>query len=50
MKTYTEQEVRELMRLAFDAGYKKFELVEAGLEGKETDIEINWILLKQNKK
>jgi|LakMenEpi03Aug12_release.lakeMendotaPanAssembly.Ray.scaffolds.fasta_scaffold2963189_2 hypothetical protein len=50
MKIYTEKEVRELMTLAFDAGYKKFELVEAGLEAKETDTEINWIFTKHNKK
>jgi hypothetical protein len=48
-KPYTEKEVRELMKLAFDAGYKKFELVEAGLEAKETDTEINWILTKHKK-
>jgi hypothetical protein len=48
-KPYTEKEVRELMTLAFDAGYKKFELVEAGLEAKETDTEINWIFTKHKK-
>lgn len=34
----------------FEAGFKKADTVEAGLEPKETEQEINWILLKQNNK
>lgn len=43
---YTKQEVRDLMKKAFDAGFKKADIVEAGLEAKEEDIEVNWILEK----
>ena len=44
------QQVLELMKQAFEAGFKKADIVEAGLEPKETEQEINWILLKQNNK
>jgi hypothetical protein len=43
MKKY---KVIELMTLAFEAGFKQAEIVEAGLEGKETDILVNWIYVK----
>ncbi len=43
MKKY---KVIELMTLAFEAGFKQSEIVEAGLEGKETDILVNWIYIK----
>ena len=43
MKKY---KVIKLMALAFEAGYKQAAVVEAGLEGKETDIIVNWIYIK----
>ena len=43
---YSKQQVLELMKQAFEAGFKKADTVEAGLEPKETEQEINWILLK----
>ena len=49
-ETYSKQQVFELMKQAFEAGFKKADIVEAGLEPKETEQEINWILLKQNNK
>ena len=49
-KSYSAQQVFELMKQAFEAGFKKAYTVEAGLEHKETEQEINWILLKQNNK
>ena len=45
-KTYTQKEVLHLMYEAFEQGFKKFDIVDAGLEGKETDIECAWILKK----
>ena len=48
-RTYSKKEVFELIRKAFEAGYKKYEVVEAGLEGLETDVECNWILKKYGK-
>ena len=45
---YYKQQVLELMKQAFEAGFKKADIVEAGLEPKETEQEVNWILLKQN--
>ena len=47
---YSTQQTFELMKQAFEAGFKKADIVEAGLEPKETEQEINWILLKQNNK
>ena len=47
---YSKQQTFELMKQAFEAGFKKADTVEAGLEPKETEQEINWILLKQNNK
>lgn len=46
---YTKEEVMQLVRKAFEAGYKKYEVVEAGFEGLETDAECNWILKKYGK-
>ena len=43
---YSKQQVLELMKQAFEAGFKKADIVEAGLEPKETEQEVNWILLK----
>ena len=43
---YSTQQVLELMKQAFEAGFKKADTVEAGLEPKETEQEINWILTK----
>jgi hypothetical protein len=34
------------MTLSWNAGFKKHDVVEAGLEGKETDTEVRWILSK----
>ena len=47
---YSEQQVLELMKQAFEAGFKKVDIVEAGLEPKETEQEVNWILLKYKNK
>lgn len=49
-ESYSKQQTFELMKQAFEAGFKKADIVEAGLEPKETEQEINWILLKQNNK
>ena len=48
-RTFSEKEVFELMCKAFEAGYKKYEVVEAGLEGLEAETECNWIFEKYNK-
>jgi len=45
-RMYSEEEVYELMIKAFNAGFNKYESVEAGLEGKETDLECANILTK----
>jgi len=42
--TFTESEVIALMTRAFNLGFNKYEVVDAGLEGRETDTEIRWIL------
>ena len=47
---YSKQQVIELMKQAFEAGFKKADTVEAGLESKETEQEVNWILLKYKNK
>ena len=46
---YDISEVLHLMTLAFEQGFKKADIVEAGLEAKETDTEVNWIFLKYKK-
>ena len=46
MEIFTEKQVYELMIKAFNAGFNKYESVEAGLEGKETDLECANILTK----
>ena len=46
---YTEQEVVLLMTKAYEQGFKKADVVEAGLESKETDEECRWILIKHIK-
>ena len=43
---FTESQVLEYGEQCFEAGFAKCDIVEAGLEAKETDIEINWILIK----
>ena len=43
---FTEAQVLEYGENCFEAGFAKCDIVEAGLEAKETDIEINWILIK----
>ena len=45
-KVYSEEDIIKLMYLAWNAGFKKYDVVEAGLEGKETDSEVRWILSK----
>jgi hypothetical protein len=45
-KQYTRDEVHMLMCLAFEQGFKKADVVEAGLEAKETDVECAWILTR----
>lgn len=45
---WQEQKTIELMKLAFEAGFKKRDSVLAGLEAKETDIEVQWIFKKNN--
>lgn len=45
-KQYTRDEVHMLMCLAFEQGFKKADVVDAGLESKETDVECAWILTK----
>ena len=44
----SEEEVYELMIKAFNAGFNKYESVEAGLEGKEADLECANILANEN--
>jgi hypothetical protein len=48
-RSYSEEEVKHLMTLSFEQGFKKADVVEAGLEAKETDTEVNWIFLKHKK-
>ena len=43
---YSKQQTFELMKQAFEAGFKKADTVEAGLEPKETEQEVTWILTK----
>ena len=45
-ESYSTQQVLELMKQAFEAGFKKADVVEAGLEPKETEQEVTWILTK----
>ena len=47
---FTETQVLEYGAECFEAGFAKFDIIEAGLEAKETDIEINWILIKLMRK
>jgi hypothetical protein len=47
---HTEKETLELMRLAFEAGFKQADFVEAGLEGKETESIVHWIYIKETNK
>jgi hypothetical protein len=41
---YTKEEVLQLMYQAFESGFKKYEVVDAGLESIETKEECGWIL------
>lgn len=43
---YNYKEVMGLMVDAFNAGFNKHDTVEAGLESKETEEEVRWILAK----
>lgn len=47
---FTESQVLEYGAECFESGFAKCDIVEAGLETKETDIEINWILIKLMRK
>ena len=47
---FTESQVLEYGENCFEAGFAKCDIVEAGVEAKETDIEINWILIKLMRK
>ena len=47
---FTESQVLEYGEKCFESGFAKCDIVEAGLEAKETDIEINWILIKLMRK
>ena len=47
-KKYTRNEVHSLMCKAFEQGLKKADVLEAGLEGKETDVECAWILTRHD--
>ena len=47
---FTESQVLEYGAECFESGFAKCDIVEAGLEAKETDIEINWILIKLMRK
>ena len=49
-ESYSKKQVFELMKQAFEAGFKKADIVEAGLEPKETEQEVNWILTKYKNK
>lgn len=42
--TYTQKEVLQLMYQAFESGFMKYEVVDAGLESMETKEECGWIL------
>lgn len=44
--TYSRDQVHELMCKAFQAGYKKHDVVEAGLEHLDTEVECSWILTR----
>ena len=46
--TYTREETFKLMCEAFEQGYKKYEVIEAGLEAKDTKLECAWILTKHD--
>lgn len=45
-KKFNEYDVIILMTRAFNAGFNKYESVDAGLEGRETDLEVSCILEK----
>jgi len=45
-RKYTREEVHGLMCKAFIQGWKKYDVVEAGLEGLDTDVECAWILMR----
>ena len=47
---FTEAQVLEYGENCFEACFAKCDIVEADLEAKETDIEINWILIKLMRK
>ena len=48
-KLYTESEVYDLMSKAFDCAWRKYDVVEAGLESKDMETELRWLLGKYSK-
>jgi len=42
----TDVDILELMRRAYNAGFNQYDIVEAGLEGKDTETDVRWILSK----
>jgi hypothetical protein len=46
LNKFDEDEVLFLMKKAYDQAFRKYDVVEAGLEGREDDIECAWILGK----
>lgn len=44
--TYSRDQVHKLMCKSFEAGYKKHDVVEAGLEHLDTEVECSWILTR----
>jgi hypothetical protein len=45
-KQYTRDEVHALMCKAFIAGWKKADIIKAGLEALDTEVECVWILTR----
>ena len=45
---YSYDETLNLKKLDFEQGFKKADVVETGLEGKETEEECRWILAKHS--
>lgn len=48
-RLYTESEVYDLMSEAFDCAWRKYDVVEAGLESKDMETELRWLLGKYSK-
>ncbi len=48
-KLFTEKDLREHITNAYKDGIKQGVVMEAGLEGDDTDAYVNWVLLKLKK-